>query len=189
MRCATAGRLTALMALTALGGLLTGCAVGVQAHPVVVGHPATVRGLPDGPAPPSTSVQTFFVRGGRLVPVVRQVAVGPGLAPCLSALVLPLSAKESSDGLRSALPTGVTLLQGAIEGSVAAVTVPPGFDRLTVSDQILAAAQVVYTVTANSYLTRVEMVQKGRLLSMPDESGQLVSRPLSRHDYASLAPR
>lgn len=176
--------------MTSVVLLTTGCSVvGAQAHPVALGPPHTRQAMQDGPVPTSTSVETFFVHGGRLVPVVRRVAVGPGLEPCLAALVLPLTAKESSTGLRSALPTGVTRLQGTVQGTVASVSVPAGFDRLTVSDQILAAAQVVFTVTANSYLTRVEMVQDGRLLPMPDQSGQLVDHPLARSDYASVAPR
>ena len=40
-----------------------------------------------------------------------------------------------------------------------------------------------------TYLTRVAMAQHGHLLAMPDQSGQLVSHPLGRDDYASLAPR
>jgi hypothetical protein len=175
----------------ALGTVLlaAACSVGPQAHPVVLGRPASTRAVVEQPLPTSTSVEVFFVRDGRLVPLVRRVAVGPGLTSCLAGLALPLSAKESSSGLRSALPTGVTSLQAQVNGSVATVTVPPGFDRLTVSDQILAVAQLVFTVTANTYLTRVAMAQHGHLLAMPDQSGQLVSHPLGRDDYASLAPR
>lgn len=168
--------------------LLTGCAVGAQDRPVVLGRPSTAHAVLDGSVQTSTPVETFFVRGDRLVPLVRLVPLGPGLLPCLSGLVLPLTAKESASGLRSALPTGVVRLTAAVDGSVAAVDVPAGLDRLNVSDQILAVAQIVYTVTANSYLTKVELVQHGRALPMPDQSGQLVSRPLSRADYSTLAP-
>jgi hypothetical protein len=167
--------------------LLAGCSVGVQDRPVVLGRPSTASAVLDGTVQTSTSVQTFFVRGDRLVPLVRLAPLGPGLQPCLSGLVLPLTAKESASGLRSALPTGVARMTATVDGSVADVDVPAGLDRLTVSDQILAVAQIVYTITANSYVTTVELVQHGRALPMPDQSGQLVSRPLSRADYSTLA--
>ena len=187
MRCSSRSAVT--LALGAVLLLAAGCSVGPQAHPVVLGPPSSRHAVAEQPPATSTPVEVFFVLDGRLVPQVRHVAVGPGLTSCLAGLVLPLSAKESSAGLRSALPTGVTALPAHVNGAVAIIDVPAGFDRLTVSDQILAVAQLVFTVTANTYLTRVAMAQHGHLLAMPDQSGQLVSHPLGRADYASLGPR
>jgi hypothetical protein len=49
-------------------------------------------------------------------------------------------------------------------------------------------AQLVVTVTANSLATSVQLVQGTRALPMPDPSGQLVARPVTRNDYAAYNP-
>jgi hypothetical protein len=49
-------------------------------------------------------------------------------------------------------------------------------------------AQLVFTVTANSLAQSVQLVQGTRSLPMPDPSGQLVTRPVTRVDYAAYNP-
>jgi 7-cyano-7-deazaguanine synthase in queuosine biosynthesis len=46
----------------------------------------------------------------------------------------------------------------------------------------------VFTVTANSLAQSVQLVQGTRSLPMPDPSGQLVTRPVTRVDYAAYNP-
>ncbi len=65
---------------------------------------------------------------------------------------------------------------------------PTGFDRLSVREQVGAMSQLVYTVTANTTATEVELVSDHRTLQVPDGSGRLLSRPVNISDYATWAP-
>lgn len=177
----------AAVVLAAVVTVPAGCATGVQSTPVVLGPPPALQGHGDGgDVELSTTVQAFFVRGGHLAPLMRLVPSEPGLSSCLAGLTMPLSAAESAKGIRSALPTGTSSLSARIQGTVAVVEVPDGFDRLAVSNQILAVAQIVYTVTADTYLSGVQMTHGGHLIDLPDESGRLVGRPVGRRDYSQL---
>jgi hypothetical protein len=71
---------------------------------------------------------------------------------------------------------------------VARIELPTGFERISVHEQSLAMAQLVFTVTANSLATSVQLVQGSRALPMPSPSGQLISRPVTRQDYAAYDP-
>ena len=91
-------------------------------------------------------------------------------------------------GIRSALPLASTRLRGEVADGVARIELPTGFERISVHEQSLAMAQLVFTVTANSLATSVQLVQGSRPLPMPDPSGQLVTRPVTRNDYAAYNP-
>jgi hypothetical protein len=81
-------------------------------------------------------------------------------------------------------------LRGSITGGdIARIEVPPGFDRLPVQEQINALGQIVFTVTADTLATGVQLVEDDKPVAVPDASGQLQDRPVSREDYAVLAPR
>lgn len=172
--------------------LLTGCGIGPQDDPVIVSVPPQtalpvpttfVSGVP-------LSVQVYLLQGAHLYRVTRTVPPGPGIQPTLSAISAPLSPDERDQGLRSALPPSVTPLEGSISGGdIARITVPAGFDRLPVQEQINALGQIVFTVTADTLATGVQLVEDTKPVAMPDASGQLQNRPLTREDYAVLAPR
>lgn len=172
--------------------LLAGCGIGPQADPVVVNLPpqtavpvptAVVTDVP-------LSVQVYLLQGSHLFRVTRTVPPGPGMAPTLAAISAPLSPDEQAQGLRSALPASVHPLRGSITGGdIARVQVPPGFDRLPVQEQINALGQLVFTITADTLATSVQLVEGGKPVSVPDASGELLDRPVTRGDYAELAPR
>jgi hypothetical protein len=174
----------------ALRSCLAGCSVPAQAQPVVVrsAAPSTATSPSTAAPQPSVRVVVYLVQGERLVAVYRFAALGDGLASVLGALGQPLTPGQSSSGLRSALPTRLTGWSGHLRGAVAQVSMPAGFDRLSVPEQVLALAQLVYTVTANTYATGVELVQGAHPLAMPDQDGQLVTGPLHRADFTRLAP-
>lgn len=95
----------------------------------------------------------------------------------------------NSAGLRSALPIASSPLRGVVDADgVARIMLPSGFERISVHEQSLAMAQLVFTVTANSLAQSVQLVQGTRSLPMPDPSGQLVTRPVTRVDYAAYNP-
>ncbi len=169
--------------------LLAGCSVGPQDRPDLVA-PVT-RPTPSASATLSSvplTVQVFLLRGDRLVRVSRSVPAATGLTPSLTGLALPLTPEQVADGLRTAFPAGEPAPHGRLDGTVATVTMPTGFDHLSVREQVGAMSQLVYTVTADTTATEVELVSDGRTLQVPDGSGRLLSRPVNRSDYATWAP-
>lgn len=172
-----------------VAALVSGCSMGPQDAPVPVTAPTTSTPTP-GPSHTGVplTVQVYLVRGDRLARVSRSVPPGPSLEPSLRALAEPISVHEAGPGLRSALPTSSTPLRGSINGEVATLDLPAGFEHLSVHEQELAMAQLVFTITANSLATSVVLVRGGRTLPVPGAGGQLVTAPVTRSDYAAYAP-
>lgn len=173
-----------------VAALLSGCSVGAQGSPVVVRAPRA-----SAPAPtPSTragvplTVQVYAVQADHMYRLTRTVPPGAGLEPALTALAMPLTTAEVARGLRSALPTTGTPLKGTVRDGVARVSVPKGFDHISVRDQELAMAQLVFTVTADTLASSVVLVQGSRELPVPDSTGRLVARPVTRLDYSAYQP-
>lgn len=170
--------------------LLAACSLGVQSSPDLVDVP---RSTASAPATASASgvpltIQVYLLHGDRLARVARSAPPGLGLEPVLRALGAPIRPDEVAKGLRTALPESASALSGVVTGSTARITGPPGLDRLSVREQQAAVAQIVFTVTADSLATSVQLVSGGRPVTLPDGDGQLVDRPVTRDDYAALAP-
>jgi hypothetical protein len=180
--------------LAVASGLLpAACTLTPQSEPVTLQLPE-----PQGPDRASNTaradavpltMQVYLVHGDRLQRVTRTVPEGIGMGPVLDALTQPLNTVELANGLRSALPVSTRSLTAdmTMEGT-ARVTVPTGFDRLALRDQQLAVAQIVFTVSANTLASDVQLVSGARVVPVPDAHGALVSTPVARSDYAELAP-
>lgn len=168
---------------------LSACSIGTQsaAVPVVAPTAAMSSAGPSRQGVPLT-IQVYLVQGDRLARLTRTVPPGAGLEPSFVGLATPITATMSAAGIRSALPLASTPLRGKVVDGVARVELPTGFERISVHEQSLAMAQLVFTVTANSLATSVQLVQGTRALPMPDPSGQLVTRPVTRVDYAAYNP-
>ncbi|MBD3785093.1 MAG: GerMN domain-containing protein, partial [Micrococcales bacterium] len=162
---------------------------GPEAHPVVVGADAGGGGAPTArPDLRVITVDVFLLRGDHLVRVTRPVRSAVGIQASLVALSQPLSSAEADQGLRTALPAAASPPTGSVEGSVARVTMPKGFDRLPLHDQVGAMAQIVWTVTTHTSAASVRLVLDGQDIPVPDGSGQLLDRPMGRTDYVAWAP-
>ena len=145
-------------------------------------------GGPEPGAPLST--QVHLIRGDRLQRATRPVPPGDGIAPVLRALTAPLNQVELADGLRTAVPATTHPLAATVtHAGTAELAVPPGFDRLSVREQ-----QAVRHGTARLHRHRGRAGerraarQRNRVVAVPDAQGQLAVQPVSRHDYADLAP-
>lgn len=165
-----------------------GCSVGPQHHPVRVQVPSATTTAPTKGLGVPLTVQVYLVRGDRLSRVSRTVPAGAGLDPALAGLAEPPSAAELSAGLRSALPATGSPSSGRLVDGVARVSVPKGMARLSVREQELAMAQLVFTLTADTLASSVQLVQGTRTLSVPDGTGRLQDRPVTRLDYAAYRP-
>ncbi len=168
---------------------LAGCSIGTQSAPVVAVAP-TGAATPSGPSRQGVplTIQVYLVQGDHLARLTRTVPPGAGLEPSFVGLATPITSTMASAGIRSALPLASHPLRGTVENGVARIELPTGFERISVHEQSLAMAQLVFTVTANSLATSVQLVQGMRALPMPDPSGQLVTRPVTRVDYAVYNP-
>ncbi|GAB3070666.1 hypothetical protein GCM10027053_39260 [Intrasporangium mesophilum] len=168
-----------------------GCAMSPQDQPDPVLLPSPSGAASPGVAQPGVplSMQVYLIHGDRLQRVTRTVSQGTGMTPVLGALTAPLDEIELASGLRSAVPTTTRPLAGTVtnEGT-ARIAVPPGFDRLSVREQQFAMAQLVFTVTANTLASDVVLVNGSRVIAVPDARGELAAHPVTRQDYAELAP-
>ena len=177
--------------LLCLPVVLVCCGVRPQDHPQPV----------DGPASPSrsgapTSVSEvyealsggviYLIRSNPLVGVDRN---GRTLQDQLTGLLSGPTDSEMSAGIRSALPSSGSPASVRVDGTTTIVDVPEEFTRLDGVEQVLGVAQIVYTFTDSSGRhTAVRLRHGGHDLAAPTSTGQLVTRPVTRADYAPLAP-
>jgi hypothetical protein len=188
-RVVTRGTSVAAAVLVTSAFALSACSIGTQSAPVPAVAPTatTSSSGPNRQGVPLT-IQVYLVQGDRLARLTRTVPPGAGLEPSFVGLATPITSTMTAAGIRSALPLTSTPLRGTVEEGVARIELPTGFERISVHEQSLAMAQLVFTVTANSLATSVQLVQGSRALPMPDPSGQLVTRPVTRVDYAAYNP-
>ena len=177
----------AVLTLTAVA-VLSGCGLGAQSapEPISIPRPSTtgpgVGADPDGPR-----VTVWFVRGSRLEAAERP-AQRPGLTPALDALVAGPTRGEVVDGLRTALsPQSLTPDRPAAADAVVTVAVSREFTEVAGGNQLLATAQVVFTVTGFPGVEAVRITADGSPVEVPTDEG-LTDEPVDRDDYASVAP-
>jgi len=122
-----------------------------------------------------------------LVPVARQVSTA-GIEAVAAELEYGPTASESFLGLQSAL-TDIAAIDGIdIEGSTALVDLNDSFTNLGGSDQVIAIAQLVFTVTERPTIDRLVVRVDGENVEVPRDDGTLTRDPLTRTDYTSFSP-
>ena len=122
-----------------------------------------------------------------LVPVTRQVSAA-GIEAVAAELEAGPTASESFLGLRSALTDIDAIDSVDIDGSTALVDLNDSFTTLGGSDQIVAIAQLVFTVTEQPALDRLIISVNGETVEVPRDDGTLTRDPLTRADYRSFSP-
>lgn len=148
--------------------------------------------------PPSTTTTSlpveqadlFFVSGNRVVPVPR-LLLSPASAPqVLAALAEGVPEIDEAAGLRSALPLG-SALDVSVERGVATVDLDPTF-LLVVSgsEQRLAIAQIVLTLTRRAGIGQVAFTSESRPIEVPRGGGDLTEpdQLVACDDYDNLLP-
>ena len=133
------------------------------------------------------ALELFLVRESRLVPV-RRGAATPSVANALEALTSGPTSSERSQGLRTAL-AGPVRLAGMDGAAVPVVDVADSFGQIEGEEQILALAQIVFTLTAVPGVEGVAFALSEREVEVPTGDGTLKAGPLRRDDFAAVAPR
>jgi hypothetical protein len=167
--------------------LLTGCGVRPQHRP----EPVTTAAAPSPDTANSSTaagprLTIFFVRGTELAPVERRTHAAT-TAAALDQLVEGPTRAEVGTGLRTALPPEVVGVDEMLTGGLTTVSVTRGFTGITGGNQLLAVAQIVWTLTDLPTVTAVRFAVDGTPVEVPTDAG-LSDRPVNRGDYESVAP-
>jgi hypothetical protein len=179
---------SAVMAVTGCGLPASGHVVRVDPHGVPFGLLATAPTGSATPPPRGPVTDVYFVQGDRLATTPRRV-VGENIpAEAVRLLITGPTPAESQRGVTSDVPTQTRLISLDLNGPVATVDLSSEFGTVGGSDQVLAVAQIVYTLTASRYIDSVRFAINGKLSEVPDGSGSLSIAPRSRADYPKLAP-
>ncbi|MGY1708732.1 GerMN domain-containing protein [Geodermatophilus sp. SYSU D00758] len=165
-----------------------GCGVPAQQRPEPVEVPTPTRTSTGVPTVGGASVQLWFVRGARLEPVFRRSAPAD-LHAALDLLAAGPTPSEAADGLRTALApqTLRPAEEGGLVDGVLTLSASRAFTDVAGGDQLLAVAQVVWTVTGFPRVEAVRVVVDGVPLEVPTDGG-LTVEPVDRGDYRSVGP-
>lgn len=126
---------------------------------------------------------------GFLTATSREVAAPPSISRVITALLAGPSGEEA-DHLHSAITADTRLLE--VKGpSDGLVTVDLSDDMLDITgrQQILALAQVVFTLTSLPSVDRVLFEFDGEPREVPNGDGKLTAAPLGRMSYRELTRR
>lgn len=177
--------------------VLTGaCGVPMDGRPRVIPRQEVPFDLlrPSQPPRPASaapgqgvSVQVFFARGDRLAPVPRATATA-SVQEVVRHLLLGPRGEEAEGGVRSALGPRTRVLSARVEDRVAVIDLSSDFAEVRGEEQVLAVAQVVYSVTGVVGVDGVRLLLEGRAVEVPTGEGTLTERPLARADFARFSP-
>ena len=132
----------------------------------------------------STEVVVYFTRGEHFTQVTRSAPQGTPLEAALRALFAGPTSSELRRGLRTSVPTDVTLLGASVANGVATIDVSSGFKRGSAVSVRARLAQVVYTATAVPGVTSVRIAVDGVVVQ---ELGDLaLEPPLTRDSFAPM---
>jgi hypothetical protein len=130
----------------------------------------------------------YFARDRRLVATTRKLPSSSSLSQLLDTLGRGPNRNEVDAGLRSALPDESRFPDVSVSRGTATVDLGPRFTALSGEDQVIALAQLVYTVTGRPGVGLVRFTLDGRPTEVPRANGELTAGPVSRDDYSAVAP-
>ncbi|MGY1915368.1 GerMN domain-containing protein [Blastococcus sp. SYSU DS0973] len=167
--------------------VLTGCGVDPQDRPQVLTIPVPEVSETGGQPPANGPTLTvYFVRGTVLAPVERATDVVDAPS-ALSQLNLGPTRAEVIGGLRTALAPQTLRVDEGVPGGITSVSVTREFTGITGGNQLLAVAQVVWTLTDLPGTTQVRFLVDGVPVEVPTDGG-LTEQPVSRTHFRSVAP-
>ena len=104
----------------------------------------------------------------------------------LDALFAGPTASETSQGLTTALPASLKVLDTTTEGSRVTLDLSADFGQITGEAETTAVAQLVLTATSQPGVTDVLFSIVGRPISVPTPSGVTTSQPVTAADYRPM---
>ena len=186
----------AAAASTAVAVLLclpSGCGVSAESRPRPIPHDRVPAALSNPPPDPSTTDRggaaaftVYLIDGDRLRPVPRAALGGISPAARLEALRAGPTSDETAAGLGSALNEETRIQISRVAGGTATVDLPPALAALVGSDQVLALAQLVFTLTEDPSIGRVIFTVDGEPVAAPVGDGALIGRAVDRGDFPAL---
>lgn len=145
--------------------------------------PPTATANPAGP-----SALVYFVSRDRLRTATRHVVADNLAAEAVRALLVGPTALEAAEGYATDVPAQTRLISLDLNGSVATVDLSSDFGTVGGSEQVLAVAQIVFTLTESPDIRGVRFAINGQPAEVPDASGSLSAAPRTRADYGEVAP-
>lgn len=142
-------------------------------------------------APPTTiryaiyPLDVYWISDGLIKPV-RRFDIEANIGTAIAALTDGPRITDTFAGLRSAIPSSEMIVAATAEAGTAVVNLAPSFLTLPGTEQVLAIAQIVYTVTVVPGLSAVEFRLQGNTLAVPTADGEPASGPVTRDDYREL---
>lgn len=182
-----AGAVLRLLSALVAAVLVAGCGVAAQDSAETV--PTGAQRPPpsaDGGRTAGLRVVVYLVRGVGLTPAERRFR-SPTVAAALEELLEGPTRSEAADGVGTALAPDVVDVQDVLSGGATTVSLTRGFTGITGGNQLLAVAQVVWTLTELPSVERVSFTVDGTPVEVPTDAG-LSAGPVDRGDYMSVAP-
>jgi spore germination protein GerM len=151
--------------------------------------PSTSVAQPDSPAGGAPATVYLVDNKEKLRPVERTLPRPVLIATVLDALLEGATDQEADGGLRSEVPAG-TELNGIdrLGRDVIAIDLSKEFADTTADGELLAQAQIVYTVSELPNVHGVLFLVDGRPREGADDNAKLTSSPLTVDDFADFAP-
>lgn len=144
----------------------------------------------EGSAPAVEMVNLFFISGAQVVPITRLLLSPATPGQVLASLVEGLPPGDVAAGLRTAIPDESDF-EVTVERGMARVELPPLLtSAIPGSEQRLAIAQIVMTLTRRAGIGQVVFTSSGRPQSVPRGRGDLTQPggAVACEDYANLLP-
>jgi hypothetical protein len=181
MTTRTVATLTATLTILAL----TGCGIGAEDSarnigPSRIPYPG-IRSPATAVAGAGAVVETLFMlKDNMLVTVDRRLPAEPTIDDLIHELLAGPTHDERNIDITSII-TGVQ-----VKGTVATVELAANLNETGRTDEILAIAQIVCTLTARPYISGANFTRDGHRIGVPRADGSLSQGPLTIADYASL---
>jgi len=180
-----------IAAVLLAGSLLGACGVPPQDDPHKIDLPRQPltnahADAADAAATGEVAEVLCLVRDNRLVQTVRRINAPPSVQQQAEHLVAGPTEAERNNGLTSAL-TGISLRVEVPRGSFEAqVDIAEADEASARSDEMIAYAQIVCTLTSRGDVGSVVFTRANERLEVPRADGSLSQGSLSGSDYADL---
>ncbi len=173
---------------------VAGCSVGAEesAHRLDLEVDRGVLTTPNGdtqiPEPDSIALSVYLVRDNRLVHVTRELTNrgSSSLESVVTYAIAGPTAPEARSGIWSAIPPGTSLISTQLQDGVAEIDLSSDFAAIGGTDEILAVAQIVWSVTALTDIDSMVFLLNGTPTSVPGAGGVLISGPIDEDEYREL---